>query len=159
MLAAICRLAAEVQERWAGRDRLRKENGGSTGIVCRRPSVLHSLKAGEHFRRRIYLHLYHHEVIRFEQACASDEKPRAVRDLLEAGMSPKLLSEEQQKLRVKYTHVKERCGKTTVTFNGEACRQTKRRFDFFALIPDRCMDPFDCLQTPHSLSAPMVRHC
>lgn len=105
------------------------------------------LNAGdrEHFRRRVYLHLYCNRLRQVEKAREFDDKLLALRDLLESGTSLEELPDDLRDLTERYMHIKTHAGKTTVTFNIEACRDKKKRLGFFALIANKRRDSFDCL--------------
>lgn len=105
------------------------------------------LKAGdtERFRRRLYLQLYCDRALQVDKERDFDEKLLAIRDMLESGVPPECLSDDDRRIAEEFMIIKTRAGKTTVSFDVDACRDAKRRLGFFALVANRRKDPFECL--------------
>lgn len=105
------------------------------------------LQAGQKqiIKRRIYLHVLLNTEIRFCRSRAFEEELIALRKDVLDGVQ---LSEGAQAKVQKYLKISRlgRGGKLNVTFNEEACAQTKKYFGVFVLISNKAQDCFEALE-------------
>ena len=96
-------------------------------------------------KRRIYLHVLLNTEIRFCRSRAFEEELIALRKDVLDGVQ---LSEGAQAKVQKYLKISRlgRGGKLNVTFNEEACAQTKKYFGVFVLISNKAQDCFEALE-------------
>ena len=98
----------------------------------------------EKFTKRVYLHLYYNPSRKAENAAAFDNDLMELKRLVEAGEEGKL-SESALKKVDRYLLVGQRAGTVKVTFNEEACAETKKYHGYFALVSNCEKEPFGCL--------------
>jgi transposase len=100
----------------------------------------------ESFRRRVYLHLYFNPARKVEEDAAFDHDLIELKSMLEKGTPVEDLSESAQNKARKYLSFRKWGSKTTISFNEEVCRETKRRHGYFALTSNCEKEPFECLR-------------
>ena len=99
----------------------------------------------EPFTKRVYLHLYYNPSRKAENDASFEGDLMELKRLVEAGEEGNF-SEAAQKKVDKYLQVRRRARTVKVTFNEEACAETKKYHGYFALVSNCEKEPFGCLQ-------------
>ena len=98
----------------------------------------------ETFTKRVYLHLYYNPSRKAGNDATFENDLMELKRLVEAGKEGEL-SETARKKVDRYLVVRRRAGAVKVTFNEEACADTKKYHGFFALVSNCEKEPFGCL--------------
>ena len=98
----------------------------------------------ESFTKRVYLHLYYNPFRKAENDAAFENDLMEMKRLVEAGEEGSLTEKALKKVD-KYLLVRRRAGTAKVTFNEEACAETKKYHGYFALVSNCEKEPFECL--------------
>ena len=95
----------------------------------------------ETFTRRVYLHLYYNPSRKAENDAAFESDLMKLKRLVEAGEEGNLTETALKKV-TRYLMVRQRAGTAKVTFNEEACAETKKYHGYFALVSNCEKDTF-----------------
>jgi transposase len=98
----------------------------------------------EVFTKRVYLHIYYNPFRKAENDAAFESDLIELKRLVEAGEEGNL-SETALKKVDKYLLIRRRAGNVKITFNEEACAETKKYHGYFALVSNCEKEPFGCL--------------
>ena len=100
----------------------------------------------EIFSRRVYLHLFFNPSRKAEEDACFEEDLIELRRNIEAGIEVGDLTKGAQNKAEKYLLVRRWGNKTSVSFKESACKETKKRHGFFALVSNCEKDTFECLR-------------
>jgi len=98
----------------------------------------------ETFTKRVYLHLYFNPSRKAENDATFENDLMELKRLVEAGEEGTLSKIALKKVD-RYLLVRRRAGTVNVTFNEEACAETKKYHGYFALVSNCEKEPFGCL--------------
>jgi len=98
----------------------------------------------ETFTKRVYLHLYYNPSRKADNDAAFENDLMELKKLVEAGEEGNLTETALKKVS-RYLMVRQRAGTSKVTFNEEACAETKKYHGYFALVSNCKKDPFESL--------------